>query len=125
MGRGGGNSGSEIFTHSVVSREIKRVELGIDSERMIFSLYHSASITKEKLPKKTVNLSGTYEPRQAVEVLTFDIIQIGVILVFYPQFIAFPECAPVSYCEATSNNSAFPTSGHSPPQTVSLISYHV
>ena len=54
-----------------------------------------------------------------------DIIQIGVILVFYPQFIALPECAPFSYCEARSNNSAFPTSGHSPPQTVSLISYHI
>lgn len=72
MGWGGGSSGSEIFTHSVVSRETKRVELRIDSKRMIFSLYHPASITKEKLPKKIVNLSGTYEPRQAVEVLTLE-----------------------------------------------------
>lgn len=93
---------------------------------MIFSLYHSASITKEKLPKKIVKLNGTYEPRQAFEVLTFDkkdIIQIGVILVFYSQFIALPECAPVSYCEARSLPLSPP--GHSPPQTVSLIRYHI
>ena len=69
---GGGNSGSETFSHSVVSRETERVEFRIDSEHMIFSLYHSVSITKEKLPKKIVNLNGTYEPRQAVEVLTFE-----------------------------------------------------
>lgn len=71
-GWGGGNSGSETFSQSVVSRETERAEFRIDSEYMIFSLYHSASITKEKLPKKIVKLNGTYEPRQAVEVLTFE-----------------------------------------------------
>lgn len=71
-GWGRGNSGSETFSQSVVSRETERAEFRIDSEYMIFSLYHSASITKEKLTKKIVKLNGTYEPRQAVEVLTFD-----------------------------------------------------
>lgn len=49
-----------------------------------------------------------------------DIIQIGVILVFYPQFIALPECTPVSYCEARSLPLSPPLDIAHPKQWVSL-----